>query len=78
MRGEMLPTPYLGELGRTLILQPAGTGQARERVNLKADFQRAFGTKPTLLVGISISADSDDTGTQIRARVSNMRLEAAH
>ena len=78
MRGEILPTPYLGELGRTLILRPAGTGQARERVNLKADFQRAFGTKPTRLVGIAISADSDDTGTQIRARVSNMRLDAAH
>ena len=78
MRGEILPTPYLGELGRTLILRPAGTGQAREQVNLKADFQRAFGTKPTRLVGIAISADSDDTGTQIRARVSNMRLDAAH
>ena len=30
-RGEILPTPYLNELGRSLILRPASTGQARER-----------------------------------------------
>ena len=77
MRGEILPTPYLNELGRTLILRPAGTGQASERVNLKTDFQRAFGTDPTHLIGIAISADSDDTDTKIRARVSNMRIGKA-
>ena len=76
-RGEILPTPYLNELGRSLILRPASTGQARERVNLTTDFQRAFGTEPTRLVGIAISADSDDTDTQIRARVSNLRVETA-
>ena len=77
MRGDILPTPYLNELGRTLILRPASTGQASERVNLRTDFQRAFGTEPTRLVGIAISADSDDTDTQIRARVSNLRIETA-
>ena len=77
MRGEILPTPYLNELGRTLILRPVGTGQASERVNLKTDFQRAFGTEPTQLIGIAISADSDDTDTKIRARVSNMRIGKA-
>jgi hypothetical protein len=76
-RGEILPTPYLNELGRTFILRPAGTGQASERVNLKTDFQRAFGTEPTHLIGIAISADSDDTDTKIRARVSNMRIGKA-
>ena len=77
MRGEILPTPYLNELGRTLILRPAGTGQASERVNLKTDFQRAFGTEPTRLIGIAISADSDDTDTKIKARVSNLRVGKA-
>ena len=77
MRGEILPTPYLNELGRTFILRPAGTGQASERVNLKTDFQRAFGTEPTRLIGIAISADSDDTDTKIRASVSNMRIGKA-
>ena len=76
-RGEILPTPYLNEIGRTFILRPAGTGQASERVNLKRDFQRAFGTEPTRLIGIAISADSDDTDTKIRARVSNMRIGKA-
>ena len=74
-RGEILPTPYLNELGRSLILQPASTGQARERVNLTTDFQRAFGTGPTRLIGIAVSADSDDTNTKIEARISNMRIE---
>jgi hypothetical protein len=77
MRGEILPTPYLNELGRTLILQPAGTGQARQRVNFKTDFHRAFGTEPTRLTGIAISADSDDTDTKIKARVFNMRIGKA-
>ena len=77
MRGEILPTPYLNELGRTLILRPAGTGQASERVKLKTDFQRAFGTEPTRLIGIAISADSDDTDTKIKARVSNLRVGKA-
>ena len=77
MRGEILPTPYLNQLGRTLILQPAGTGQTSQRVNLKMDFQRAFGTEPTRLIGIAISADSDDTDTKIKARVSNMRIGKA-
>ena len=77
MREEILPTPYLNQLGRTLILQPAGTGQTSQRVNLKMDFQRAFGTEPTRLIGIAISADSDDTDTKIKARVSNMRIGKA-
>ena len=77
MPGEILPTPYLNELGRTLILRPAGAGKASEQVNLKTDFQKAFGTEQTHLIGIAISADSDDTDTQIRARIANLHIEKA-
>lgn len=74
-RGEVLPSPYLGDRGRTIVLRPAGTGAARERVDLAADFGRAFGGAAPGVVGVAVSADSDDTGSRIRARVSDLVLE---
>ncbi|MEM7489534.1 MAG: DUF3047 domain-containing protein [Pseudomonadota bacterium] len=68
-RGTILPSPYLPGL-RTVVLRPAGTGQHTEQVDLAGDYARAFGDAPGLLVGIGISADSDDTDTVIRASVS--------
>ncbi len=67
MRGDILPAPYLNELGR-IILRPASTGRRRTG-QPKNRFQRAL-AQTTRLVGIAISADSDDTDTQIRAGVS--------
>jgi hypothetical protein len=72
--GEILPSPYLRELGKSVILQRAGTGKANEQVNLTIDFQRAFGGEPSNLVGIAISADSDDTKLAILARISNFSI----
>jgi hypothetical protein len=65
-RGTVLPSPYLPGL-RTVVLRPAGTGTFSERVDLGADFRRAFGAPPGVLVGIGVSADADDTGGTIRA-----------
>lgn len=73
--GELLPSPYLGPRGRSLIRQPAGTGAARERVDLERDHRRAFGTAPESLVGLAVSSDSDDTGTEVIARVARLRIE---
>lgn len=73
-RAEVLPSPYLGARGRTLAMRPAGTGRASETVDLAADYRRAFGEAPTALVGLALSADSDDTGTVIRARLSDLDL----
>ncbi|MHA6344007.1 DUF3047 domain-containing protein [Roseivivax sp. CAU 1761] len=73
--GEVLPSPYLEERGRTLVLHGAGTGAAMERVDLAADFARAFGGRPEALVGVAVSADSDDTESRIRARVENLVLD---
>jgi len=58
-----------------VVLRPAGTGASRERVNLTADYRRAFGGQPPSVVGVAVSADSDHTGTTIRARVSDLRVE---
>ncbi|MCK0167967.1 DUF3047 domain-containing protein [Jannaschia sp. S6380] len=67
-RGTIQVSPYLAGM-RTVVLRPAGTGQHVERVDLAADHRRAFGTAPGVLVGVGISADSDDTGGRIRASV---------
>ncbi|WP_135501903.1 DUF3047 domain-containing protein [Roseovarius aestuariivivens] len=73
-RGAMLPSPYLGVRGKTVVLRPSGTGQAGERVELSRDYARAFGGEPTALVGLAISGDSDDTDSSIRAQLANLRL----
>lgn len=72
--GARIGSPYLGAKGQTIVLRPAGTGQAQENVDLDADFRRAFGGAPGALVGLAVSADSDDTGSQIRAQVSRLSL----
>ncbi|MDJ0820771.1 MAG: DUF3047 domain-containing protein [Paracoccaceae bacterium] len=74
-RGSILPSPYLGPRGKTVVLRPSGTGSARERIDLAADYARAFGDKPEALVGLAVSGDSDDTDSRIRASISGLRLE---
>lgn len=68
-RGTLQNSPYLPGL-RTIVLRPAGTGRHSEQVDLAADYARAFGGPPGVLVGLGVSADSDDTGTRIRATLS--------
>ena len=74
-RGASLPTPYLGARGRTLVLRPAGTGAWSESVDLAADHRRVFGAAPGSLVGLAVSADSDDTDATAIAALSELRLE---
>lgn len=74
-RGEMLPSPYLGSRGRSIIQRGVGIGTASERVDLARDHRRAFGEEPQILVGLAVSSDSDDTGTEVVARISRMRIE---
>jgi len=72
--GDILPTPYLGERGRTIIRHPAGTGERRESIDLAADHLAAFGEPAGSLVGLAVSADSDDTDTWIDASIRALRL----
>ncbi|SDL45280.1 DUF3047 domain-containing protein [Aliiruegeria lutimaris] len=74
-RGDILPSPYLGQRGKTIIRRPAGTGSHSETVDLEADFQRAFGGEKSVLVGMAVSSDSDDTRSSVRARLGGIRLE---
>lgn len=72
--GSLLPSPYMRGRGFTVALRPAGTGQGQASVDLAADYARAFGEPPGTLVGLAVSADSDDTGTELRATLSDLTL----
>lgn len=74
-RGEMLDSPYLGARGKTVVLRPAGNGSHAEVIDLARDHSRAFGTAPEALVGVAISADSDDTEGQISAAISALQID---
>lgn len=73
-RGAVLSSPYLGNRGKTVVLRGAGTGSARENVNLARDYANAFGGGGAALVGVALSGDSDDTDTRIRASISGLQV----
>ncbi len=74
-RGDVLPSPYLGARGKTVVLRPSGTGQHGETVDLAADYARAFGDgAPGALVGIAVSGDSDDTDSRIEGAISGLAV----
>lgn len=72
--GAVLPSPYHPGLV-TVVKRGPGTGQFSERVDLRGDYQRAFGAAAPVLVGLGVSADSDDTDGRIAARISGLRLD---
>ncbi|MCG6112386.1 MAG: DUF3047 domain-containing protein [Paracoccus sp.] len=72
--GTMLVSPYLRGRGFTIALRPAVTGAARAQVDLARDHAAAFGTPAEVLVGLAVSADSDDTDSQLRATLSGLTL----
>lgn len=73
-RGQILPSPYAPGQGVTVALRQAGTGDYSETVDLGRDFKSAFGRMPEALVGVAVSADSDDTDSVIRARLGDLTL----
>lgn len=73
-RGAILGSPYAPGQGVTVAMRQAGTGAHSESVDLARDFQAAFGSAPGSLVGLAVSADSDDTNSAIRASVSGLAL----
>ncbi|MEM9580739.1 MAG: DUF3047 domain-containing protein [Pseudomonadota bacterium] len=74
-RGKLLSSPYLGNRGKTVVLRDAGTGSHAENVNLAADYKRAFGGSKGAVVGIAVSADSDDTDSKIKGAIGNLSLQ---
>lgn len=74
-RGQVIPSPYgpSGQ-GATIALRQAGTGSHSEKVDLAADYARAFGGRQGALVGLAVSGDSDDTKSIIRASIGGLTL----
>ena len=72
-RGVILPSPYSTQL-RTKVLRVSSAGAHRETVDLISDYRAAFGSLSGALVGLAISADSDDTKGKIIASISDLSL----
>ena len=72
-KGAFLDSPYSPIL-KSIILQTAQTGSFTENVNLEQDFTRAFGDMPKVLVGLAVTADSDDTDGAIRAAIEDLQI----
>ncbi|MFN0263259.1 DUF3047 domain-containing protein [Tepidamorphus sp. 3E244] len=73
-RGSLVPSPYFNGRGTTIIQRQAGTGSHTEKVDLAADYAKAFGGQPGVLVGVAISADSDDSGVRSASVLSPITL----
>jgi hypothetical protein len=76
--GARFPNPYRQRV-KTIVLRngadPAGGWRAEER-DLLADYERAFGELPDRIGGIAFMADTDNTDTQVRSWLSDLRLLA--
>ncbi len=74
-QGSVIRSPSMLGRGQLVVQRPSGspsgTWQA-EHVDLRADFRRAFGREPGPLMGIGVSADTDNTGSLGDARLSDL------
>lgn len=74
---QPFPSPYLAGLGQVRVIQPAAAPRGRwieQRVDLAADWRATFGGDPPTLLELSISADTDDTGSLLDAAVEGIRF----
>ncbi len=74
-RGQVLFSPYGPKTLKTVVKRAAGTGRFSENVDLERDFKRAFKQEKGVLVGLGITADSDDTDGKISAVISDLVVE---
>lgn len=73
--GNAIASPSMLGRGQMVIRQTSTTGGwQNEAADLRADFRRVFGREPGPLIGIGVSADSDDTGTTSDARIEDLTL----
>ncbi len=73
---EVVPSPYFSR--SVMVAVESGNQRAGEWVeeerNLLEDYRRIFGEEPTLVGGIAIMSDSDDTGESALAWYDDLRL----
>lgn len=69
-KGAMTENPYTGEYGVYVFLRNSSDPSGQwldERIDLRADFIKAFGYEPESPMYIGVGGDSDDTKTRIDA-----------
>ena len=71
--GAMVANPFMPEGDGVLVIGQASLTEhddwVRQTVNIAADFEAAFGTTPSRILGIAISSDTDDTGAVSVSRI---------
>ncbi len=75
--GTLLPSPYFGGRGGTIVKRAADTPMGvwfKETADVRDDFRRVFGRLPGTLVAVAISSDSDDTSGLNVAAVADLNL----
>jgi hypothetical protein len=76
-RGDSMINPHLEDDGVIIILRPGGAPTGRwfsERIDIGADFERAFGGRAPSPAYVAVSADADDTGGRIEASISDIEF----
>lgn len=77
--GGWLESPHLPGGGMLRVLRGPAAPLGRwleEEVDVAADYRATFGGEPTAIVGLGISADSDDTGTVAQGEVAGLGFAA--
>lgn len=76
--GGFFPSPWSGGISQVRVMRPADAPRGRwleERVDLGADWRRAFGGgEVPAMIEVMISTDADDTGARVEAQVEDVRL----
>jgi hypothetical protein len=75
---SVVESPHMGARGRLIVQRPAespGGEWLAEAVDLRADFRSAFGREPGPLVGLAVSADSDDTASVSDGLIADLVLQ---
>lgn len=73
-QGTIIPSPHAPGRLRNIVQRRPATGEFRESVDLARDFPRAFGVELQNLVALAVSANSENSGKRVDARVSDWVL----
>jgi len=76
---QWIENPYTGKAGFMKIISDLSAPQKQwidHKVNVRQDFEQLFGFAPGKLLYIAISADTDDTRSQLTAEVKNIHFSS--
>lgn len=79
-RGDQVASPQLDSAGMMRILRPSGSAHGvwfNEVVDLRAEFEAAFGYPAPAAIEVAVSGDSDDTQSRSSGLIGDLRFESA-